>query len=168
MLGSHGGDAGVGQPDSVDHPTAELGDARRRRARARLRADRLRHDPPQRGEIHDTVELVPVRRRTGGEDDGILEGETGRLNPERGSVDAHCRATPPGEPTPVPAATRRSYRLRYSSTPSATADDSSSIRFGSVMYEASLAFVPNPISTSTAGMNAVTSTRNPACFTPRF
>ena len=28
--------------------------------------------------------------------------------------------------------------------------------------------VPNPISTSTAGMYAVTSTRNPACFTPRL
>ena len=36
------------------------------------------------------------------------------------------------------------------------------------MKRASSAFVPNPISTSTAGMYAVTSTRNPACFTPRL
>jgi hypothetical protein len=39
---------------------------------------------------------------------------------------------------------------------------------GDDMYCASRAFVPNPISTSTAGMYAVTNTRKPACFTPRL
>src|SRR6185437_14494655 len=61
---------------------------------------------------------------------------------------------------------RRSYRPRYSCVASAMA--SASLRWLAlfVMNRASSALVPNPISTSTAGMYAVTSTRKPACFTP--
>ena len=60
VIGAHGVDAGIRQPDGVDHPAVELGDARRRRACARLEAHGLRDDPAERVEIDDAVELVAV------------------------------------------------------------------------------------------------------------
>ena len=94
--------------DGVDHSAAELGDTRCGRALPWFGAHGFRDDSAECGEVDHTFKLVTVRGRAGGENDRILKGETGRLNVKRGAAGAHCRATPPAEPTPVPEATRRS------------------------------------------------------------
>src|SRR5688500_3890247 len=127
MVSAHRRHAWIRQADGVDHPSAELRDSWRGSTGPWLGAHRLRDETAERREIDDSGELVAVRRRAGSENDRILEGEAGRLDLERGAAGRHCRDTPPAGP-PVPVATRRSYRLRYSRIPSAIAADSSSIR----------------------------------------
>ena len=50
---------------------------------ARLRADGFRHEAAERSEIDHAIQLVAVCRGAGGEDDGVLKGESGRPNLER-------------------------------------------------------------------------------------
>ena len=107
MLRADGLHAGIRETDRVDHPATELRHARRGSPRARLRAHRFRDEPTQRPEIDHAFQLVPVGGRAGGEDDGILESETCRLNLESGAAARHCRDTPPVE-AGAPVATRRS------------------------------------------------------------
>ena len=73
MTFAHLGHPGIRQPNSVDHAAVELGDPRRWRAGSGLQAHRLRDDPTQPIEVDHLVELFTVRRRAGGEQNGVLE-----------------------------------------------------------------------------------------------
>src|SRR2546427_10448207 len=64
----------VREAHRVEHPPAELGDARRRVPLSPLRGHGFRDDPPQGVEVDDPVDLAAERRRPGGEEHGILEG----------------------------------------------------------------------------------------------
>jgi hypothetical protein len=59
-------DAGVGEPDRVQHPAHELGDPGTAMAWARLGGDRFGDDAAQRIEIDDAVNFPPETGRAGG------------------------------------------------------------------------------------------------------
>src|SRR6185437_172820 len=151
IISLHRLDAGIREPHGVEHSPFELRDARRQVAAAWLQADGFRDDAAECIEIHDTVERAAECSGSGCKDDRVLELYTSCRHPKVG----HLAVLPPP--------TRASYLSMYAIIDFAIDRAIFRSLSGSLMYAASDLLVPNPISTSTAGMNAPRRTAKLAC-----